>query len=1133
MLLDKSLREGLDFRVIRPPAYNVIHGHEHRFVGVALRVALHHDQCNPSGPRAAKRQRVCLPAYRSAHRWAHVATALRAELGGASALHNDDATFAEGNAAFGRACRRVTDRWLRSPTHSLRSRAYRRFHGINLPELHVRALAELRAMRQSINLAARGGASPGRLARLHERYKTLQKSTRTQARRHMRERRAALARTATELRSDDPHGLHAILQSTYVSDNPLVYEGGARPPIPPSADGVPAAEHMLDHARHLYAEVRRAGSDDAAGAAAFERLCEGWAHQSHLVPVPPAAASAALNSDISADEVYRAIFPADKHQRPEPCTPGCTVCAEYLRDHDAWSEGTTCSAPQWRPCMRTSVAGGEDGIVPELIRWARPLARSERLSFRLEIAGTIARLLNKALAEGTVPVDFARAVVTPILKRGKDGAMLDARLGDSYRDIAVCGYSAKVLSTVLAARLSHWAITAGVIDPAQVGFIPAHGPEHHVFTLTETIKARLRRGEHTSVLFVDLKKAYDLVHRDTLWKVLEKMGVPQRTVSLLRNWSNLHSAVLRVNGGLTAPFDVRSGVPQGSPVSPILFNLFIESLSRHLAANFQGVHALGGIYIDRLLFADDIACLAKSKEELQTVLDAIVAWCDAWGMQIGIGGGKTEAMHFAGDRSDAAATSYRPLRCMGKDVHFVAQYKYLGLLLRHDLDMSPNTERTAETMRSVYHRWFTRNALTRQSPIRLQLQLYKSQVLGVLTYLRSIVDLTTTQHREISNLLLEHAAEITKLRAHSSNVLKWTQSRLLTLDGMIARDHERLSLQLQRTPYSSGLAARLYQALAVEQSSVHSRKGAHCNWVHAWRERRAAYVAQGAVESAPALYSDIARSAHVFGRSVSYGQARRSLQTAYPPPADDSELLRLPPRAAGSTVHTAALRFHMFPEAHALGVRAGFTPVSIGGPGCSGSLLAAASSGRYPAVAAAALGATAIHEAPFAPWREKGDISPHACRVVIPDCRLCGAEASETIFHLLCECPHDGMVAHRVRFEPALRRQLRRIWVSGTVAQRRAGGAVPPPPPRELADLRERGWQMLAYWTLLAIPWPERPCTPHLGTPGFAAAVAYGRLFDALTVPTGQLSDLAQLWLHWSESNLRRLATTWNNIIHG
>ena len=125
------------------------------------------------------------------------------------------------------------------------------------------------------------------------------------------------------------------------------------------------------------------------------------------------------------------------------------------------------------------------------------------------------------------------------------------------------------------------------------------------------------------------------------------------------------------------------------------------------------------------------------------------------------------------------------------------------------------------------------------------------------------------------------------------------------------------------------------------------------------------------------------------------------------------------------------------------------------------------------------------------------------------------------------------MVAHRARFEPALRRQLRRIWVSGATALRRAGGAAPPPPPRELADLRERGWQMLAYWTLLAIPWPELPCTPHLGTPGFAAAVAFGRLFDALAVPTGQLSDLAQLWLHWSESNLHRLAATWNNIIHG
>ena len=851
------------------------------------------------------------------------------------------------------------------------------------------------------------------------------------------------------------------------------------------------------------------------------------------MPVPPAAASAALNSDISAEEVYRAVFPADKQLRPTPCTSACTVCAEYLRDHDAWAAGTIGTAPQWRPCMRTSVAGGEDGIVPELIRWARPLDRAERLPYRLEVSGTIASLLNKALAEGTVPADFARTVVTPILKRGKDGALLDARLGDSYRDIAVCGYSAKVLSTVLAARLSHWAVTAGVIDPAQVGFVPAHGPEHHVFTLTETIKARQRRGERTSVLFVDLKKAYDLVHRETLWKVLDRMGVPTRIVSLLRNWSNLHSAVLRVNGGLTAPFDVRSGVPQGSPVSPILFNLFIESLSRHLGANFQGVHALDGIYVNRLLFADDIACLASSKKELQSVLDSIVAWCDAWGMQVGIGGGKTEAVHFAGARSDATATSYPPLRCMGKDVHFVAQYKYLGLILRHDLDMSPNSDCIAEKMRGVYHRWFTRNALTKQSPIRLQLQFYKSQVLGVLTYLRSIIDLGDKERNEITVLMLSHAADMTKLHSNSSTALKWIQSRLLTLDGMIARDHERLSLQLQRTPYRSGLAARLYRALAAEPCSALSNKGVHCNWVHAWRLRRAELVERGAVESAPVLYSDIARSAHVFGRSVSYGRTRLLLQTAYPPPADTSELLDLPPRAAGSAAHTSSLRFHMFPEPHALGVRAGFTPVSIGGPGCSGSLLAAASMGRYPAVAAAALGATALLDRPFAPWREKGDKSPHACRVVISDCRLCGAATSETIFHLLCECPHDGMVAHRARFEPALRRQLRRIWVSGAEALRRTGGAVPPPPPRELADLRERGWQMLAYWTLLAIPWPELPCTPHLGTPGFAAAAAFGRLFDALAVPTGQLSDFAQLWLHWSESNLRRLATTWNNAING
>ena len=109
---------------------------------------------------------------------------------------------------------------------------------------------------------------------------------------------------------------------------------------------------------------------------------------------------------------------------------------------------------------------------------------------------------------------------------------------------------------------------------------------------------------------------------------------------------------------------------------------------------------------------------------------------------------------------------------MGKDVHFVAQYKYLGLILRHDLDMSPNSDCIAEKMRGVYHRWFTRNALTKQSPIRLQLQSYKSQVLGVLTYLRSIIDLGEKERNEITVLMLSHAADMTKLHSGSSTALK-------------------------------------------------------------------------------------------------------------------------------------------------------------------------------------------------------------------------------------------------------------------------------------------------------------------------------------------------------------------------
>ena len=114
--------------------------------------------------------------------------------------------------------------------------------------------------------------------------------------------------------------------------------------------------------------------------------------------------------------------------------------------------------------------------------------------------------------------------------------------------------------------------------PARAGRV--HGRQECGATRVHTVggvqrAAALRAGDVHPVL--DLKKAYDVIHHDTLFSLLSHMGVPDATVNLLRAWAKVRTTRLVINGEASDPIPIEVGVPQGAISSPILFNLFIRS----------------------------------------------------------------------------------------------------------------------------------------------------------------------------------------------------------------------------------------------------------------------------------------------------------------------------------------------------------------------------------------------------------------------------------------------------------------------------------------------------------------------------------------------------------------------------
>ncbi|KAJ0033836.1 hypothetical protein NQD34_000943 [Periophthalmus magnuspinnatus] len=125
--------------------------------------------------------------------------------------------------------------------------------------------------------------------------------------------------------------------------------------------------------------------------------------------------------------------------------------------------------------------------------------------------------------------------------------------------------------------------------------------------------------------FVDLEKAFDRVPRGVLWGVLWEYvvrGPLLRAVRSLYDWSR---SCVRIAGSKSDLFPVHVGLRQGCPLSPVLFIICMDRISR-CSQGPEGVW-FGNHRISSLLFADDDVLMASSSQDLQQALGQFAAEC--------------------------------------------------------------------------------------------------------------------------------------------------------------------------------------------------------------------------------------------------------------------------------------------------------------------------------------------------------------------------------------------------------------------------------------------------------------------------------------------------------------------------
>eukprot|EP00955_Chlamydomonas_euryale_P094419 364857-Chlamydomonas_euryale.AAC.4 len=142
------------------------------------------------------------------------------------------------------------------------------------------------------------------------------------------------------------------------------------------------------------------------------------------------------------------------------------------------------------------------------------------------------------------------------------------------------------------------------------------------------------------------------VNHEALWQTLLHRGVPMGLVDRITSMCTGATACARVGGARSSPFPIKSGVHQGCPMSPLLFNFFIDTVIRSLLATLPdgcGVSVghtgqplapsspplrAGGLILHLLLCADDVVVLATSIEALTHMLTHLNASCEDFGLDI-------------------------------------------------------------------------------------------------------------------------------------------------------------------------------------------------------------------------------------------------------------------------------------------------------------------------------------------------------------------------------------------------------------------------------------------------------------------------------------------------------------------
>jgi len=248
----------------------------------------------------------------------------------------------------------------------------------------------------------------------------------------------------------------------------------------------------------------------------------------------------------------------------------------------------------------------------------------------------------------------------------------------SFRIIVLIRTISKILERITAARLLAAARLRGLLHPNQCGSLPGLSTYDAVLTLTNDVKILQRPRLKVSSLFLDIKAGFDNVDNSTLARILREGGIPPYLVSWVSSFLGERSCTLVFQGAPGTPSPVNVGAPQGSPISPLLFLLYVAPL------HFAIPRGLMISYVDDFALTVVSLSYRGNIRRLQDLFNMLEGKESRLGGSISVA--KTELIHWRTPSQRHSPECVSPIHIKGELFHPGKSVRWLGYWFTPALD---------------------------------------------------------------------------------------------------------------------------------------------------------------------------------------------------------------------------------------------------------------------------------------------------------------------------------------------------------------------------------------------------------------------------------------------------------------